>query len=130
MVTVTARILKDHYKMEVKAGKNSLIADEPVEKGGTESGFSPSELLLASLGACTSITLRMFADRKEWELEEVNVHLSLQRDQEKNVTNIVRNIELTGTLSLEQRERLLAVANKCPTHQILTNPILIETTIV
>lgn len=127
MHLTTAHIKKDHYKTHIQAGENSLIADEPADTGGAEMGFSPDELLLASLGACTTITLRMYADRKGWLLEEVKVHLTLDRDKEKNTTFITRTIDLIGTLSEEERKRLLVIADKCPTHQMLTHPIAIET---
>ncbi|MBA3647444.1 MAG: OsmC family protein [Chitinophagales bacterium] len=130
MATVIAHIKNDHYKTAISAAKNSLIADEPISLGGKEEGFSPTELLLAGLGACTSITLRMYADRKSWKLTEVKVSLSLHTDKEKNITNIIRNVELTGDLSEEEKQKLLAIANKCPLHQVLTNPINIETSLV
>ena len=104
-----------------------MIADEPADEGGTEMGFSPDELLLASLGACTAITLRMYADRKGWALEEVKCNLTFERDKEKNITRILRNIDLIGHLSEEEKRRLLVIAEKCPTHQILTHQITIET---
>ncbi len=129
-MNATAHIKKDHYKTHVQAGENSIIADEPAHKGGTELGFSPDELLLAALGACTSITLRMYADRKQWPLDEVRVHLSMDRDKETNSTKIICNVELEGNLSTEQRQRLMVIADKCPTHKILTNPIGIETKLV
>lgn len=130
MHLTTAHIKKDHYKTHLQAGENSLIADEPAETGGAEMGFSPGELLLASLGACTTITLRMYADRKGWALEEVKCHMTYERDKEKNITTILKNIELIGALSADEKKRLLVIADKCPTHQILTNPIAIETKMV
>ena len=81
----------------------------------------------ASLAACTCITLRMYAERKKWNLMEVKTRVTLIGNAEKNITNIKREIELIGDLSHEQRERLLYVANHCPVHKILSNPIEIET---
>ncbi len=127
MHLTTSHIKRDHYKTHVQAGENSLIADEPADEGGAEMGFSPDELLLASLGACTAITLRMYADRKGWPLEEVKCNLTFERDKEKNITRILRSIDMIGTLTEEQKKRLLAIADKCPTHQILTHQITIET---
>lgn len=127
---VTAQIGRDHYQTTITAGTNSLIADEPVSNGGTYKGLAPHELLLASLGACTSITLRMYADRKQWNLESIQVNLELERDEENNITNITRNIALTGNLSEEERQRMLNIANKCPVHKTLTSTINIESKLV
>ena len=128
-VIVKARIGLDHYRVVLTAGKNTIIADEPISNGGGDEGMSPHEILASALGACTCATLRMYADRKEMPLEAVHVTLTLVRDNEKNVTNISRDIELTGALTPEDRERLLTIANKCPVHKTLTNPINIETTL-
>jgi putative redox protein len=98
-----------------------------LENGGHDLGFSPKELLAASLAACTSATLRMYADRKGWDLQEVKLEIDLERDEPGNKTIIKRNLELFGNLDEKQRERLLLVANSCPVHKILTNSIEITT---
>ncbi|MEP7128915.1 MAG: OsmC family protein [Chitinophagales bacterium] len=130
MHLTTAHIKKDHFKTHVQAGENSIIADEPADEGGAEMGFSPDELLLAALGSCTTITLRMYADRKGWALDEVKVHMTFERDKVKNTTHILRTVELKGALSEEEKKRLMVIADKCPTHQILTHQITIESKIV
>ena len=127
---ITAQIGREHYQTTLTAGSNTLIADEPEANGGANKGFAPHELLLASLGACTSITLRMYADRKQWALESVTVNLELERDEQNNITNIIRNISLTGNLGDEEKQRLLAIANKCPVHKTLTSTINIESKLV
>lgn len=128
MTTIAnARIGRDHYKVTINAGKNVLIADEGENNGGKDEGFNPHQLLLASLGACTCATLRMYADRKQLNLEEVNVNLSLNADEGKNSTTIIRQIELIGNLTPTERARLLEIADKCPIHKILSNPINITT---
>jgi len=127
MVTINAHIGKEQYQARIRTATNAVIADEPLSSGGKDLGFSPSELLAASLGACTSITLRMYADRKGWDLTDVNVEVTLATDVEHNVTNLTRKIHLTGELTEEQKQRLLKVANSCPTHKILTNPIAVAT---
>ena len=123
---VNATIGRDHYRLVLTAGKNTIIADEPIESGGTDEGMDPHEILASALGACTCATLRMYADRKEWPLDGLNVSLSLVHNDENN-THIHREIELLGTLTEEQKSRLLDIANKCPVHKTLTNPILIQT---
>ena len=80
MANVTAKIDQAHYATTLKSGLHQIIADEPLEEGGTDLGFSPDELLAAALSACTSITLRMYADRKAWPLESVEVDVNFERD--------------------------------------------------
>lgn len=124
-------IEKEHYRMNVvSGGDNRLIADEPHEVGGGNLGFSPDELLCAALGACTSATLRMYADRKGWPLDGLDVHVEFQRESSFSTTQLIRNITLHGNLSEDQRERLLEIANKCPLHKTLTHPVEIETKIL
>lgn len=131
MAKVSASIGKELYKVEIiSRSGNKLIADEAIAIGGKNLGFSPKELLASSLAACTSITLRMYPDHKEWDLTEVKVDIELNRDATENITTINRNIELIGNLNEEQRIRLLAVANNCPLHKILSNPIKINTVIL
>lgn len=130
MSGATVKIEKGHYRMEVNSsGGNTLVADEPVEVGGENLGFSPDELLCSALGSCTAATLRMYADRKQWPLDGVEVEVSFHRQSSFSETQINRKITLKGNLTDEQRERLLDIANKCPTHKTLSHPIHIQTTI-
>lgn len=129
MTKITSHIAKELYKVEIKsASGNTLIADEPVENGGKNLGFSPHELLISALAACTNATLRMYADRKQWDLQEVKTNIDLLADESGQKTILNRQIELIGNLSNEQKERLMTVANKCPIHKALSNPIEINTT--
>ncbi len=130
MASAKVRIEKIRYKMYVNSGGgNGLIADEPLEVGGENLGFSPDELLCSALGACTAATLRMYADRKQWPLEGVEVDVSFDRQLPFTETNITRKITLFGPLTGEQSDALIAIANKCPLHKTLTQPIHIETII-
>jgi putative redox protein len=130
MTKISSTIKTERYRIEMKSPTgNVLIADEPSDKGGRDSGFSPKQLLGAALAACTSATVRMYADRSEWFLDEVKVDIHLERDESDNKTVINRKIEFIGNLTEAQKKRLLAVANACPVHKILSNPIEINTTI-
>ncbi|HZS82325.1 MAG TPA: OsmC family protein [Stellaceae bacterium] len=118
-------------------GRHRLLADEPKEAGGDDAGPGPYELLLMSLGACTAMTLRLYAERKGWPLERVLVRLRHSRVHaadcvecdEKPVLldHIDRTITLEGALDAAQRDRLMAIADKCPVHRTLSAPIRIET---
>lgn len=128
-ITAITELDQSHYKTKVYSGGHFLFADEPTEMGGTDEGMSPAALLLASLGSCTAITLRMYADRKNYPMEAVKIELAiLPEDKITPGTKISRNLEFTGTLTEEQRTRLVQIADKCPIHKILSNPIQIEST--
>ncbi len=129
MASIKASIGTERYKVEIKSPTgNVVIADEPVESGGQNKGFSPKELLASALGACTCGTVRMYADRKAWDLESVAADVEVIN--EAGHTKLIRKLQLTGNLNAEQQARLLAVANACPIHKILTNTIVIETVLV
>lgn len=129
MPKVFASIQKVPYRIEiVSATKNVVIADEPIEKGGKDTGFSPKELLAAALSACTSATLRMYVERKGWGMSEIKVETELTEADNKTTFN--RKIELSEKLDEEKRNRLIQVANACPVHKILSNPIDFKTEIL
>lgn len=121
------------YQQTLLAGKHRLVADEPVALGGADSGPAPIDLLLGSLGACTSITLRMYADRKRIPLTGIRVELShctTEADGHRRGERIARRITLHGDLTEEQRKSLLAIANKCPIHRLLQAEIRIVSELV
>ncbi|MCF6347152.1 MAG: alpha/beta fold hydrolase [Flavobacteriaceae bacterium] len=137
--SVVVRIGREKYTTEIVARSHSLLVDEPKKYGGKDAGMSPYELLLASLGSCTAITLRMYADRKEWDLREIKVHLEHFKqhakdsddcaDSDTKIDKFVREIKLKGNLTEEQKQRLIQIANRCPVHKTLENKIEIETTL-
>lgn len=124
------------YTQQITAGNHRLVADEP-RPIGDDAGPTPYDLLLAGLGACTSMTVRMYADRKGWPLERVRVTLRHSRIHAEDCANcetakgwvvhIDRNIELAGDLDDTQRQRLLQIAEHCPVHQTLTSEVDITT---
>jgi putative redox protein len=125
-VTVTSDF---HFAQQIASGHHRLTADEPIALGGSDSGVSPYELLLASLGACTSITLRMYAGRKEWELGKITVGLRYStRDDQKG--HIDRRLSFSKPLTTEQTQRLLEIAAKTPVTKTLSGGVTIDTTIV
>lgn len=128
IITAITELDKSNYKTKVYAGGHFIYADEPEALGGTDEGMNPGALLLASLGSCTAITVRMYADRKQIPLDEIKISLAIcPEDEMDKSTTITRKIELIGQISDEERKRLLIIADKCPIHKLLTNPIKIET---
>lgn len=127
------------YQTEIIANGHRLIADEPIALGGADTGPTPYDYLVAALGACTSMTLRMYADRKGWPLESIvvrlrhhKIHAEECRDCETKggeIDYIEREIELAGTLDQEQRTRLLSIADRCPVHRTLHSEIKIKSTL-
>jgi putative redox protein len=125
---------------DITVGPHRLSADEPVTEGGTDTGPSPYDLLLAALGACTSMTLVLYARRKQWPLRVVTVRLRHSRvhaadcesceTREGMLDRIERDVELVGDLDEEQRARLMEIAARCPVHRTLTSEIDIRTRLV
>jgi putative redox protein len=120
-----ATIGKNHFRTEIISGAKQIVADEPEELGGTNEGPAPGEFLLISLASCTAITIRMYADRKKWPVEKITVEVDFEKIDNKTVFK--RELQLEGDLTDEQRTRLLQIANACPVHKTLTNPIEIQT---
>lgn len=125
------------FAQEITVGGHRLSADESRALGGTDTGPGPYDLLVSALGACTSMTVSLYARRKQWPLESVTVRLRHAKvhaaDSEAKdglLDRIERDVELTGDLSDEQRARLIEIANKCPVHRTLTSKIDIRTRLV
>ena len=124
----------------LRDGRHTITADEPADVGGDDAGPGPYELLLMSLGACTSMTLRMYAELKKLPLERVRVKLSHRKihaqdcveceTKEGKLDEITREITLEGALSEEQRGRMLEIADRCPVHRTLTSEIRILSSLV
>jgi putative redox protein len=129
MTTVTVRS-RQNYQQEIIADDHILFADEPLDIGGDDTGPNPYQLLLGALGSCTSITLQMYARRKGWPLERVEVELTHRRnhakdceecsEQETRIDVVELRIGLKGDLDAEQRRRLHEIAQRCPVNQTLS----------
>ncbi|HAF02574.1 MAG TPA: hypothetical protein DHU55_05470 [Blastocatellia bacterium] len=125
------------FAQEIQIGPHRLAADEPVAFGGTDTGPSPYDFLLAALGSCTSMTISLYARRKGWPLENVTVSLHHSKIHATDcaecetkvgkIDRIEREIQLTGALTSEQRSKLMEIADRCPVHQTLTSEINIRT---
>lgn len=138
---VVASTGQGKFEQVLLDGRHSLIADEPASAGGADVGPGPYELLLMSLGSCTSMTLHLYATRKQWPLEQVVVRLrhskvyaedceGCESNDKAMIDRIDRAIEVIGALDPEQRSRLLQIANQCPVHRTLSSKIDIKTTAV
>lgn len=136
---VVARTEASGFRTEILANGHPLVADEPISVGGSNTGPSPYELLSAALGACTSMTLRMYADRKGWPLEAAEVRLEHEKihcldcaqaaEGQSKIDHISRELVLEGPLDQDQRRRLLEIADRCPVHRTLHSEIQITTTL-
>lgn len=130
--TVTVTTSDTPYRVTIKAdAAHEWAADEPTEVGGGDTAPSPTQLLLSSLGSCTAITLQMYAGRKQWPLDGVEVALQFNPAGKPAAghTEITRKITLQGELNGEQRERLLQIANACPIHKVLSGAVQIQSTL-
>ncbi|MEY2632505.1 MAG: hypothetical protein RIR00_1159 [Pseudomonadota bacterium] len=120
------------YQQEIRAGRHHYLADEPESMGGADAGPAPFDLLLSALGACTAMTLRMYAERKNLPLRSIRVELESgkveidgqPRDQ------VHRRIQLEGELTPEQRQRLLEIAQRCPIHRALQQPLYLPAELI
>ena len=128
MRKVTSQFGQAPLQQKLTAGDLHFLADAEVSKGGSGTGPSPHEYLGAALAACTSMTLKMYADRKEMKLENAIVTVDIERVND--VETFTREVHLLGDLSTQDRERLLDIANKCPIHKALAGQIQIKTQLV
>lgn len=125
LTTLQATLGAEDYLVSLHARDHEVLADEPASLGGNDQGLTPYELVLGGLGACTSITLKMYAQRKGWKLDDVDVKLEMTVTRDE-VPVITRKIKVHGELTPEQCDRLLYIANVCPVHKLLSNPIQID----
>lgn len=138
--SVLVKVGTDTLLADVQAGRHTFVLDEPVGAGGQDRGPTPYDLLLAALGACTAITLRLYADQKKWPLEAIEVRLRHQRAHRADcdaceqpgqmLEEIEKELRLVGPLTEEQRQRLELISQKCPVQKTLMNALRIKTQLV
>jgi uncharacterized OsmC-like protein len=138
LAVITVKTVPDRaFTTIIEGATHTSFADEPIRDGGDDEGYSPYELLLASLGSCTAMTLQLYARRKNWPLETVKVRLEFDRVHEKDsedseapisrIDRIQREFWLEGPLTEEQRTRLMEIAGRCPVHRTITgNPLIVD----
>ena len=128
----SVEIGRDQYRTLINSGRHQIIADEPESLGGTDEGFTPNQLFLSGLGACTVITLRMYADRKKWDVENIKVVVEMDtvKSEQQRTTFVKRHIQISGNIDTDQKNRMLEIAESCPMHKILINPIVISSNLL
>lgn len=127
MIKVKAITGPIKYTTEISARRHQIIVDEPINLEGKDEGMTPMELLAASLASCTSITLKMYILRKQWEVNSIYVSITIEQDKVNKTTIFHRVIQWEGRLEEQQQKRLLNIANACPVHKILENSNIINT---
>lgn len=128
MRKVQSRFGVGPFQQKILVGELSLLADTESSRGGADTGPSPHEYLAVALASCTSMTLKMYAEHKSWNLEDAIVTVDIMR--ENNIEQFSRHIELLGKIDDAQKQRLLEIANKCPMHLALSGEIQIKTQLV
>ena len=128
MARATATIGKDSYTTRIEVGGHALTADEPARNGGQDAGPAPYDLLLAGLGACTAITLRMYADRKQWPVTAVAVGLHLTHAEDGSLL-VRRTLTISGAVDAAQQARMVEIAEKTPVTLTLKSGMRIDTSL-
>lgn len=125
-----ATIREEKFRTQIETDDHNFIADEPIDLGGSDLGPNPGEFLSTALASCSVITMKMYAERKGWELEEAIVEVDYERDAKENTTRFTKKVELKGNLDEEQRKRLFEIAARCPIHRSLENPVEINSELI
>lgn len=127
---VKAKIGKENYRTVVVSDSHNFVIDEPMSAGGKDLGPNPGELLSASLATCSTATVKMYANRKGWDIDEIIIKVDFKRNLKLDTTTFTKNIKITGNLTDEQIEKLHEIAGRCPIHKILTGNIEIKSELI
>ena len=132
LATALASNYGENYKTQLQAHEHTAIADEPVSLGGKDEGPSPADYLCMALASCKAITLRMYVQRKNWEVENINVNVQLQKEDLSGSSSnkFICEVSFSGNVSEEQKQRLLHIAKACPVSKLLTKVNEVDTTII
>ncbi|GAB4139307.1 MAG: OsmC family protein [Cyanobacteria bacterium J069] len=128
MLPIRVASTGSHYQQTIGIRQFQLTADEPVEVGGADAGPTPTEYVLAGLGACKTMTIQMYAERKGWPVSKISVDVTLEKTPDGNRVNALLSLE--GDLTNEQRQRLQEIGDRCPVHKLLSGSLAIETRLV
>lgn len=127
---VKAKIGKENYRTVVVSDSHNFVIDEPLSAGGKDLGPNPGELLSAALATCSTATVKMYADRKGWKLDEVAIEVDFIRNLKLNKTTFTKNIRISGDLDEEQHAKLYEIAGRCPVHKMLAGEIEINSELI
>ncbi len=120
-----AKISKERYKTEVQTGNHHLVVDEPESAGGKDLGPTPIQLLEAAIASCSTITMRMYADRKGWDVEDIEVSVEYRKDPHSRESIMAKNIEIKGNLEDKQIQRLIEIGGRCPVIKLVADNVKI-----
>lgn len=127
MLPIRVSSTRSHYQQQIGIRQFQLAADEPIEVGGADTGPTPTEYVLAGLGACKTMTIQMYAERKGWPVENISVDITLEKTPDG--TQVHALLTLEGDLTDEQRQRMKEIGDRCPVHKLLSNSLTIQTTL-
>lgn len=128
ITSISARLGSQNYLTEIQNGRHTFLGDEPAGNGGQDLGPDPFGFVLAGLALCKAATMRMYAQRKGWEVGDITVHIDLETGPDMPAKFLTK-VSFSGHLDEAQQKRMLQIADKCPTHRLLTGEKIFETTI-
>ena len=127
---LTAVLDSGNYATTINHGDHEIKSYEPIDRGGLNKGLTPKQLLASSLASCTTITLKMYADRKGWKIDRISIHINYLTAYDKENPHLTSTIKIDGELDNKEMDRMMVIAQKCPVHKLLSRSISIHTTLI